>query len=185
MGFARVEILQERAACAFADHQASLAASLPVPLLPPPGAPTTAIALSERAPGANMLQRTWRIVRRAARRVEIASSGEFLDIDTGARQCNCLLASRQPSNDGTDGGRRCLAIVLDAIICRRRYFGFGRHGPGIDIEGVDTPTPEFAMEGTHNNVPLRIADRTAESPAPLPGAAGGNRKSGAEVIVTA
>lgn len=61
--FTRVEILQERAACAFADHQASLAASLPVPLLPPPAGPTTAIALSEPARRENMLQRAWRIVR--------------------------------------------------------------------------------------------------------------------------
>ncbi|CCW18211.1 hypothetical protein EBBID32_25620 [Sphingobium indicum BiD32] len=64
--FARVEILQQRAAFAFADHQASLAVSLPPLMLPPPPASTTAIALSEPAGRANMLQRTWRIVRRAA-----------------------------------------------------------------------------------------------------------------------
>ena len=64
--FDRVEILAERAACAVADHQASLAASLPAPLLPPPTEPRTAIALSQPARRANMLQRTWRIVRRAA-----------------------------------------------------------------------------------------------------------------------
>ena len=64
--FARVKILQERAAFAFADHQASLAASLPAPMLPPPTEPTTAIALSQPARRANMLQRTWRIVRRFA-----------------------------------------------------------------------------------------------------------------------
>jgi HEPN domain-containing protein len=65
-GFARVEILADRAACAVADHQASLAASLPAPMLPPPPETTTAIALSRPAHRANMLQRTWRIVRRAA-----------------------------------------------------------------------------------------------------------------------
>ncbi|MCP1472382.1 HEPN domain-containing protein [Sphingobium sp. OAS761] len=64
--FARVEILAERAACAVADHQASLAASLPAPMLSPPPEPTTAIALSQPTYRANMLQRTWRIVRRAA-----------------------------------------------------------------------------------------------------------------------
>ncbi|KQN09690.1 nucleotidyltransferase [Sphingobium sp. Leaf26] len=64
--FARVEILQERAAFACADHQASLAASLPAPMLPPPAEPTTAVALSQPARRANMLQRTWRIVRRVA-----------------------------------------------------------------------------------------------------------------------
>lgn len=64
--FARVEILAECAACAVADHQASLAPSLPTPMLPPPPEPTTAIALSPPARRANMLQRTWRIVRRAA-----------------------------------------------------------------------------------------------------------------------
>lgn len=62
--FARVEILQQRAACAFVDHQASLAKSLPAPMLPPPPAPTTAIALSPPVRRANMLQRTWRIFRR-------------------------------------------------------------------------------------------------------------------------
>ncbi|WP_336970023.1 HEPN domain-containing protein [Sphingobium aromaticiconvertens] len=64
--FARVEILQVRAAFACADHQASLAESLPASMLPPPREPTTAIALSWPARPANMLQRTWRIVRRAA-----------------------------------------------------------------------------------------------------------------------
>lgn len=64
--FARAEILQERAAFACADHQASLAASLPAPMLPPPTEPTTAIALSQSGCRANMLQRTWRIVRRFA-----------------------------------------------------------------------------------------------------------------------
>ncbi|ETI63970.1 nucleotidyltransferase [Sphingobium sp. C100] len=64
--FARVEILAERAACAVADHQASLAASLSAPMLPPPAGPTTAVALSQPACRANMLQRTWRIVRRVA-----------------------------------------------------------------------------------------------------------------------
>lgn len=64
--FDRVKILAERVACAVADHQASLAASLPAPMLPPPEVPTTAIALSRPARRANMLQRTWRIVRRAA-----------------------------------------------------------------------------------------------------------------------
>lgn len=64
--FDRVEILAERAACAVADHQASLAESRPAPMLPPPAGPTTAIALSQPARRANMLQRTWRIVRRAA-----------------------------------------------------------------------------------------------------------------------
>ncbi len=64
--FARVEILQERAASACADHQASLAVSLPAPMLPPPTEPTTAIALSRPVRRANMLQRTWRIVRRIA-----------------------------------------------------------------------------------------------------------------------
>ncbi|WP_188063849.1 HEPN domain-containing protein [Sphingobium sp. KCTC 72723] len=63
--FARVEILAERAACAVADHQASLAACLPAPMLPPPTEPTTAIALSQPVRPANMLQRTWRVVRRA------------------------------------------------------------------------------------------------------------------------
>jgi HEPN domain-containing protein len=64
--FARVEILAERAACAVADHQASLAASLPAPVISPPPEPTTAIALSGPVRRANMLQRTWRIVQRAA-----------------------------------------------------------------------------------------------------------------------
>ena len=64
--FARVEILAERAACAVADHQASLAASLPAPMLPPPAGPTRAVALSQPVRRANMLQRTWRIVRRVA-----------------------------------------------------------------------------------------------------------------------
>jgi HEPN domain-containing protein len=64
--FARVEILAERAACAVTEHQASLAASLPTPMLPPPPEPSTAIALSQPARRTNMLQRTWRIVRRAA-----------------------------------------------------------------------------------------------------------------------
>lgn len=64
--FARVEILQERAASACADHQASFAVSLPVPMLPLPREPMTAIALSQPARRANMLQRTWRIVRRVA-----------------------------------------------------------------------------------------------------------------------
>lgn len=64
--FARVEILQQRAACAFVDHQTSLAASLPAPMLPPPTEPTTALTLSRPVRRANMLQRTWRIVRRAA-----------------------------------------------------------------------------------------------------------------------
>lgn len=64
--FARLEILQERAACAVADHQASLAANLPAPMLPRPTAPTTPIAVSDPAGRANMLQRTLRIVRRAA-----------------------------------------------------------------------------------------------------------------------
>ncbi|QUT06885.1 HEPN domain-containing protein [Sphingobium phenoxybenzoativorans] len=64
--FARVEILQQRAASACADHQASLAESLPAPVTPPPPEPTTARALFEPARRANMLQRTWRIVRRAA-----------------------------------------------------------------------------------------------------------------------
>jgi HEPN domain-containing protein len=66
--FARVEILQERVASACADHQASLAASLPAPMLPPPAEPTTAIALSRPVRRANMLQRTWRIVRRVGPR---------------------------------------------------------------------------------------------------------------------
>jgi HEPN domain-containing protein len=64
--FARVEILAERAALACADHQASLAASLPAPMLPPAGEPTNAIALSHPVHCSNLLQRTWRIVRRAA-----------------------------------------------------------------------------------------------------------------------
>ncbi|MEQ6335115.1 nucleotidyltransferase [Sphingobium sp. MK2] len=64
--FAQVKILQERAAFVCADHQASLAASLPAPMLPPPPAPTTAIALSRPVRRANMLQRTWRIGRRVA-----------------------------------------------------------------------------------------------------------------------
>ena len=64
--FARVEILADRAACAVADHFASLAASLPAPMLPPPAEPTKAIALSQPTYRTNMLQRTWRIVRRAA-----------------------------------------------------------------------------------------------------------------------
>ncbi|MDZ7923055.1 MAG: HEPN domain-containing protein [Marinagarivorans sp.] len=64
--FARVEILAERAACAVADHQASLAANLPAPMLPPPAGPTTAIALSQPVRHATMLQRTWRIVRSVA-----------------------------------------------------------------------------------------------------------------------
>ncbi|WHO37629.1 nucleotidyltransferase [Sphingobium sp. AP49] len=64
--FARVKILQERAAFACADHQASLAVSLPAPMLPPPAGPTTAVALSKPAGRANMLQRTWRIVRHVA-----------------------------------------------------------------------------------------------------------------------
>lgn len=62
--FDRAEILAERVACAFADHQALLAETLPAPMLPPPAEPTTAIALSQPARRANMLQRTWRIVRR-------------------------------------------------------------------------------------------------------------------------
>jgi HEPN domain-containing protein len=62
--FDRVEILAERAACAVADHQASLAESLPPLMLPPE--PTTAIALSRPVRRANVLQRTWRIVRRVA-----------------------------------------------------------------------------------------------------------------------
>lgn len=64
--FARVEILGECAACAVADHQASLAETLPAPMLPPPAGPTTAVALSQPAGRANMLQRTWRIVRGVA-----------------------------------------------------------------------------------------------------------------------
>ena len=64
--FARVEILADRAAWAVADHQASLGASLPAPMLPPPPEPTTAIALFRPARRADMLQRTWRIMRRAA-----------------------------------------------------------------------------------------------------------------------
>ncbi len=63
--FARVEILGERAAYAVADHQASLAESLPAPMLPPPVGRTTAVALSQPVRRADMLQRTWRIVRRA------------------------------------------------------------------------------------------------------------------------
>lgn len=62
--FTRVEILAERAACAVVDHQASLATSLPAPMLPPPAEPTMAIALSQPARRANMLQRTRSIVRR-------------------------------------------------------------------------------------------------------------------------
>lgn len=64
--FERVEILAERAAYAVSDHQASLAASLPAPMLPLPGEPTTAVALSQPVRRASMLQRTWRIARRAA-----------------------------------------------------------------------------------------------------------------------
>ncbi len=64
--FARVEILADRAACAVADHQASLTASLPAPMLPPPPEPTKAISLFRPARCADMLQRAWRIVRRAA-----------------------------------------------------------------------------------------------------------------------
>jgi HEPN domain-containing protein len=64
--FARVEILADRVACAVVDHQASLAASLPAPMLPPPAEPKKAIALFQPARRANTLQRTWRIVRRAA-----------------------------------------------------------------------------------------------------------------------
>ena len=64
--FARVEILQQRAAFAVADHQTLLAESLPAPLLAPPAGPTTAVVLSQPACRANMLQRTWRIVRRVA-----------------------------------------------------------------------------------------------------------------------
>ncbi|NML09195.1 HEPN domain-containing protein [Sphingobium sp. AR-3-1] len=64
--FERVEILQERAASACADHQASLAVILPAAMIPPPPAQTTAIALSRPVRRANMLQRTWRIVRRVA-----------------------------------------------------------------------------------------------------------------------
>ena len=66
--FARVKILQERAASACADHQASLAVSLPARMIPPPREPTTAIALSQPVRRANMLQRTWRIVRRVGPR---------------------------------------------------------------------------------------------------------------------
>lgn len=66
--FAQVEILQERVASACADHQASLAVSLPAPVIPPPPEPTKAIALFEPAHRANMLQRTWRIVRRVSPR---------------------------------------------------------------------------------------------------------------------
>ena len=64
--FARAKILQERAAATCADHQTLLAASLPAPMLPPPTEPTTALTLSRPVRRANMLQRTWRIVRRAA-----------------------------------------------------------------------------------------------------------------------
>jgi HEPN domain-containing protein len=64
--FDRVEILAERAAYAVADHQASLAESRPAPVLPQPAGPTTAVALSQPVRRANMLQRTWRIVRRFA-----------------------------------------------------------------------------------------------------------------------
>jgi HEPN domain-containing protein len=64
--FARVEILQVRAAFACADHQASLAESLPAPMFPPSAGPTTTVALSCPARRANMLQRTWRIARRVA-----------------------------------------------------------------------------------------------------------------------
>ncbi|GBH31361.1 HEPN domain-containing protein [Sphingobium xenophagum] len=64
--FARVEILQQRAAFACADHQASLAVSPPAPMLSPPAGPTTAVALSQPARRANILQRTWLILRRAA-----------------------------------------------------------------------------------------------------------------------
>jgi HEPN domain-containing protein len=64
--FARLEILQERAACAVADHQASLAEILPAPMLPPPAGPTMAVALSQPAGRAKMLQITWRSVRRVA-----------------------------------------------------------------------------------------------------------------------
>lgn len=64
--FTRVEILAERAACAVADHQTSLAASPLTQMLPPPSEPTTAITHSRPACRVNMLQRTWRIVRRVA-----------------------------------------------------------------------------------------------------------------------
>lgn len=66
--FVRVGILAERAAGVVADHQASLVVGLPAPMLPPPAEPTTAIALSRPVRRANMLQRTWRIVRRVGPR---------------------------------------------------------------------------------------------------------------------
>ncbi|MEC3911018.1 HEPN domain-containing protein [Sphingobium sp. CR2-8] len=66
--FARVEILQVRAAFACADHQASLAASLPAQMLTPPTEPTTALTLSRPVRRANMLRRTWRILRRVGPR---------------------------------------------------------------------------------------------------------------------
>jgi HEPN domain-containing protein len=64
--FARVEILAERAAYAVADHQASLAVSLPA--LSPPSSlkPLTATTLSRPVRQTSMLRRTWRIMRHAA-----------------------------------------------------------------------------------------------------------------------
>jgi HEPN domain-containing protein len=63
---AQVEILAERAASAVVDHQASLAANLPV--LSPPSSPEPSIvtALSRPVRRANMQQRASRIMRHAA-----------------------------------------------------------------------------------------------------------------------
>ncbi|QDC36025.1 HEPN domain-containing protein [Sphingobium fuliginis] len=63
--FARVEILAERAACVCADHQASLVAGPPAPTLPPPKERIMIATLPQPIHRANMLQRTWRVARRA------------------------------------------------------------------------------------------------------------------------
>jgi hypothetical protein len=64
--FARVEILGQRAAWACADHQASLVAGPPAPTLLPPMEQATIATLPQPGDRANMRQRTWSIVRRAA-----------------------------------------------------------------------------------------------------------------------
>lgn len=63
--FARVEILAERAAWVCADHQASLIAGPPAPIPPPPTERIMIATLPQPVLRANMLQRTWRVVRSA------------------------------------------------------------------------------------------------------------------------
>lgn len=64
--FARVEILRQRAAWACTDHQTSLAAGLSTLTLSLPIGEAATAMLPRPVHRANKLQRTWRIVRRAA-----------------------------------------------------------------------------------------------------------------------